>query len=682
MQTLIDAYVETKYVNPLVGRWFSSYLSTHENALTDRRYYLIDRVDPYVYVEPEDANITLFQGDSLQINVQSVSTDAEGRIVSNSPSVLRYVTHKMSGAEGETDCIEFTHDNLLHLHCLAPGSARMDLFYDDPKPFAHVNITAKEHNYAKSIVITINQNNKLIVGECYPINIQTVPYNAEDREEIALALDRSDVAELQGNKIFIKKVGGFTITAKGQEAQASRNYNVPRAVTKIEVHHWPKNDKIAMGSQFTVQGDVFPSNATDKRIKCEIYGDTGALFVQGEKNSNDITFRAISSGSVTVRFYSVSDPDVFCEKTIVVYDNSTQPWLAVKAGFWLMAIAAMFMLFRTSLVWVFMALSLLAFGIACFRRETLAKIMIVLAIAASCVLGYLRINVFYDKDLLLSMEKMPENVLEELCDQSYNTVSNDSYAYSDSLLSFDQSEYYPTHVQYLGYYFGYENNLIVDNNHLYLVYRVETTNPNDFSTITLFIRASYEKLKLTGIGTVEYTFSKHFVETYTDYDALYRDTKYIDESTVSDWEIYRELGLDQYVYSASQISSDTLYDIAGILIEQLEAQKGQPGIGVSYSDIVFHDGVLIVGKTPYANVYAKIQNRLYLYLSQDEYRNNELFRTYYYTYCFDNIKVDEDGNAIIELDPKMEHTVVLDLNKELQNLEKALSSTYVMIHIP
>ena len=133
--------------------------------------------------------------------------------------------------------------------------------------------------------------------------------------------------------------------------------------------------------------------------------------------------------------------------------------------------------------------------------------------------------------------------------------------------------------------------------------------------------------------------------------------------------------------SASQISSDYINDIADTLITQMTTKQASSDGSISYSDVFLYDSVLIVGKTPYSNVHAHLQNQLYIYLAQNEYKDGKLFRTYYYSYCFNNVKIDENGDAVIEITSKTEHTVILDIDEEIANIKEKLASAYVMVDV-
>ena len=203
VQELVTAYIETKYINPLIGEVYSRFESLCLSS--DRGHFLITRVEPYYFIEENDAKISLFKDENVKINIQSISTDSNGNIVFNSPEDIKRISYIISpGDDMEQQCVAFLKQEPFTIKGMACGSTKICFYYDDPQPFACVSICVAKHTYANDFVIELQNSDKLLVGEIYLLRVTSAPKSAEDLGSVQVSIDNTDVAELIGNNVIIK----------------------------------------------------------------------------------------------------------------------------------------------------------------------------------------------------------------------------------------------------------------------------------------------------------------------------------------------------------------------------------------------------------------------------------------------------------------------------------------------
>ena len=127
--------------------------------------------------------------------------------------------------------------------------------------------------------------------------------------------------------------------------------------------------------------------------------------------------------------------------------------------------------------------------LGCFNREEYAKCTFTLILVVLGVIGYLRINVFYDKDYVTSVSQISNEAFETLLENSKDTVWDKPYKYSEDLIATnDEYQYYRViDSEYLGYYFSYEDGLFKPKNDLQFIFKIEAVDSKDHSSTTLYL---------------------------------------------------------------------------------------------------------------------------------------------------------------------------------------------------
>lgn len=675
IQELIYAYIETKYVNPLIGKLFSSVCKSSSILKTQPQYNLIDRVSPYFYITSNEEYLTCFVGETNFIKLHSYSTDYNGEFVFDSPETFETITTALIN-NSTNPTIELSIFEPFKVLGLAEGSSDVLIYYDDSQPLARVNVLTKNHILINSLFIELESDHKLLLGNDYAVKFSIYPENAEDINSIEFTIDNTEVAEIVDSKIHIKQYGSFTIRAKSTNAQTEETFEVYKPVEKIVIRQWPEKNIVKGKKQITVNAEVFPKDATNHTVHYKINSKNPELKVSTHYDLENIFKISGNNTSGTITFYTPSNPSVSIEKKITFKNIKYKSRFFASLGSVLLFVSAIFLLFRSTLVWTALALALVSCLFACFRPEINAKKTLLIITILSLLIGYLRINVFYDIDLIRTSSKITQTHLNELKSEVDNKIYDEKYEYSPQIISSNRTEYSTQKVTYLGYCFELDNNLIFpDKNYLYLIYRVKGVSPSG-AEMTFYSCATVDEIKLAKNNDLRY--NKIAIEGYKSLSGVLQEKDNWTETTLKDKVLYKEYNLNKYALKTKNFSKDLICDVANSLASKLKKSSNSD---IKYSKAEFYEAIISIADTPHSKIYSNTKNEVYIYLSQDEYVDGKYNRTHYYKFTAENVELNNDNMAKLDLDVFSKPEIVTDLEESLENAKSNYYKKYKIINI-
>lgn len=109
---------------------------------------------------------------------------------------------------------------------------------------------------------------------------------------------------------------------------------------------------------------------------------------------------------------------------------------------------------------------------------------------------------------------------------------------------------------------------------------------------------------------------------------------------------YTVSGLESYVTETSQISIDTINELANKFLEQTKSEQTDNFI-FTYKNFKYYGSYLFVKKE---NPYNKNNNQLQIFVSYDKYQDGSLSDTIYLPLIFSNITCNTEGEVSINYD--------------------------------
>ncbi len=325
---LVQAYLETKHINPLVGELFqqvSRIISVEQHP----KSALLNRTEPFYYsTRPSDQPIKMYDDRAYPLPVRYITIDENGHVIIGYPLSSQIVRrYRLPNGTYLND----TAENAMEITGLKPGEYDLCVCFEDSAPFVEFHIVVEEAIYVRNIDICIPNDDKnvLQVGKTYNVNLTIEPQDALDSNRVTLVCDNPEVAELDGDKIQIKKEGAFTLLAKAtksySEAKATYKAHV-YGVEEIWVEDWPL-DTLPPGRVVNPTVKISPRQANKSGFSYSIIQGKNKIEDYPEMRSGaSIYLKTRKPGTVRVRFTSRDNPEVYCDRTLKIKKDEYEPW--------------------------------------------------------------------------------------------------------------------------------------------------------------------------------------------------------------------------------------------------------------------------------------------------------------------------------------------------------------------
>ena len=511
VQELVCAYLETRYINPWVGKLFAAYQNQFDIS-RDPAAFLLDRIEPYFYMDAASARVQLFQGEAFTLGIHALSVDSSGSIQADAVQDLSRLTWTKTEepADGSADAIiTVAAEDIRNITAGRTGTCRISVYFEDALPLFSSLITVAAHVYIRKVQSEILQNGESVsrwkIGRHYDITTAFEPTHAEDADQIRYTSSNPDVAQIVGDQVVILTEGEFTLRTYTKQATHEVSYSVSgAAVKRIGVRYWLGKNELAVGKWFKTDIQIEPQTANWSGFSYELIKGKKCVEVQTDGRST-IRFDAKKTGACRIKLYSLDDPQISCIQQLKVIPPPRVERVVANFGVVLLIVSLLALFINPQVCIGTFVGALLLFAIGCLRREKGAKKMLITGLVIfSLLLGglaYLRISE--------PASKFPQAKLEVMVDESEATVLEFEFtekAYLSNLIRWTCAD-----AKYLGYVFCEE----ADGTEceLYLLYDAKMTHPDATSPKHCCLAVRYK-----GVSILK---SNHVIYSKNDTASLY-----------------------------------------------------------------------------------------------------------------------------------------------------------------
>lgn len=658
---LVCGYLETKYINPFIGSLVAKY-GDRFSITSAPGAFLIDRIEPYYYLEPGREKVRLFRGDKATLGIHSVSLSANGEVSPDSPTDIARLTYSL---DERLDDISLTDrgliinpDDLRGIYAVHAGSYRIGYFFEDNTELFSVAITAVEHQYVNNISFDLLDGDSAIerwrIGKRYRIKFSFFPQGAEDAEEITFASSNPSVARVEGNEVLILNEGVFQLVAATKRVSFKRTFSVENAIVKaISVSGWP-TAMVEYGASFHVKVSVAPAAANYSGFQYEVTSGNGNVVVERDGRAG-LNITAAKAGECTIKFSSVDNPDVACFQTISISPEPYKKMFLVIVGFIILFLGASPGDLLSAVIATAFAALVCYFGVR--RRERFAKIalVILLLIGLEHILGLIGEEISKDNaqpaTTQMSISQLEKEAKSLVSESTYTDHTGNSWTLTDT--------------EYLGYMVCASNS----DYYAFFIHEVTVSSPKESAPREMFSVVSYEgnfnkyaSFRANGTSSGEVVWSESFSDWMDDY--AYNDD--VREMSFSDEELHNLIGWDKYLSSVN-------WD--GLVSQFMDAEKKkheEDGY-FTYSEIEL-DGIYFAQKKG----GSQSSNKLYILISYDRYMPDGALNFHMCAALgFADIVVDSEGNILLAYEDGKRESEYHTAEEFIKNLEEKYLVTKV-----
>lgn len=641
VQDLVCAYLESRYINPWVGKLFGAYQNQFDVS-RDPAAFLLDRIEPYFYMDAASARVQLFQGEACSLGIHSLSMDGSGRIRQDAAEDLSRLTWlKIEEAEDGSaggEILTAAPEDLRQIRANGTGTSRIRFYFEDTIPLFSTLITVVPHVYIRSIQSQLLCEGQPVsrwkIGRHYDIATAFEPANAEDTDQITYTSSRPDIAQVVGNQVVILAEGEFTLTTAAKQAAHEVSYSIAgAAVKRIGVKYWLSKNQLVAGHPFRTDICIEPETANWSGFSYEIIKGRRCAELQIDKQGR-VCIEAKKAGDCLIKFFSLDDPRVHCIQRLVVTPAPKIERVVANFGVVLLIIGliALFLSFKVSIAPFIGAL--LLFAIGCLRREKGAKGMLISCLILLSLLlggfGYLRVTE--------PESKFPQAELGAMIDESETTVLGSEYTERD-LLS-NPIRWACTDAEYLGYVFCETSDGAECG--LYLIFDAKMANPDADAPKHLCAMVRYEGKSFLQSNHVTYSQNEsiYYCESISDIRSAVRRRGDVVDTNIDFSALYERFDWQRYINLPEEVDPASLASLVDMCIEEAELQE---------SGITLEAAYLSASK----DLLSAEQSKLYIYLRKDVPNSeNGMVTSYYYPFEFENLSLvtDSSGQLVLDLD--------------------------------
>lgn len=372
VQSMVNAYVESTFINPIINSMFVK-LSVDQK----RECILVNRVEPFYFVAQ---NFKVELNSETMIKIRSIPE--------NSP--MPHIICKKNNNN-----IEVIGNKII---AKSVGTSELRLYTDSPLPFAKKEVIVYHNVFAEKIEININgADNNLCEGNVYDVSLDVYPPDADDLAFVTIGTSDNNIAEIKDNKLIVKAPGSFSIIAKAKKTSSEKQYNSLAKIEGINVIGIPK--QAYLGDSFNVTVAIHPEEVFKSGYKW-ITSDKTVAVVGVDHKGNEMV-KTVGVGDATLKCVSVDDPDIFYKTEIKVESSFDKPKdktfiLYAALGATLLTIISAF--FGANSIWVYVwgiigvAASVLSIS---FEKNTKQKSTFCLVAIGASMIIHIVISILY-----------------------------------------------------------------------------------------------------------------------------------------------------------------------------------------------------------------------------------------------------------------------------------------------
>lgn len=645
VHAMVCGYLETRYINPLIGELFRKH-RVRFNAYREPAAFLLDRIDPYYFIDKNSESIKLFLEDHSSIGLHSVSMGANETVQFDSLSDLsrvRWIREDVRRpANGKESILSVNIADPRQIAAAQLGVCRLRWEFDYTAEQLTVEVTVVPHIYIQSIESQLLHRGQPItrwkLGETYDIFTRFEPKHAEDAHIYEYESSNPSVARVVDKQVQVLQEGTFALITKAKQASHTMHVSVSGATVKsISVENWPEDGQISAGQQHEVSVPVSPSSANWNGFTCEVVRGSKCASIVKRGNSHAV-ITAKRPGNCVIRFVSKDNPEVFCEETLVVVPDPPKPRCYAYAALFASSLGALLLLLTKNVFagLPFGCIATFLFVVACLRREKSAKtLLVIVTIAYIAVSAGVVIYRRADNSGALA-HKVTQESIAELRAAADSLVRASVYV-EDPYWS--KTKWHPVTAEYLGYV------LCEDwgKHSLFLLYDVVLTNPDAAEQKNIRALIEYQgKCKYDGAFDNYNTKDGGIIweDTFQDWLDSYTDNDTVCAMSFSLEEANQIFGWDSFVLSEVDITQTELK----VIVNKCAESGGLGSNEVSVAAVHLFVSNSITDST---------RNKLYVHL-QKEIVNDATGESvsYYFPFCIENLKVeiDENGRSNVVLD--------------------------------
>lgn len=645
---LVRAYIETKYINPLVGELFAQLRDVDNRS----KHILINCTEPHYYSTlPLGHPLKLYDDSSRELPISFTTINPDGMVISGLPDTTR-LTRRYKLPDGTF--VDDEAADLSKISNLSPGEYDLCVYFEDSAPFAEFHIVVEKAIYVSCITIDVDINNDdpLVVGQAYKYSLTIEPECTKDGKDVVLCCSNTDVAEIVGDEIIIKSDGVFSLIAEATKTKARVDF-VARTYTveMIQVSDWPRH-VVRGGTWFRAFVDIQPYQANKGGFSFEVV--KGGRTVEAHKeapNSNFICVDAKRRGAAIFRFTSNDDPNVSCEKKLKIKAGSRplRKSIFAKTALGLTVLTAILLLFRaTTLFWASIGLTVAALVISCIRNEESAWAGVALEAVFLVAAILLHTYVFYPIEKVETAADIPAAVLSEIkADAHARVLDKDYQCFIDWSTT---SKHKASKTTCLGYYFLRGEKRRAEDNIVYLLYEVEATSISSLTDAVIYAAVPYQNFEAKRDDT--YTYETEDILDFETFEELETEIlteqleKYAVETYISDEVYYGQLNMPRYVFEEKEIPQQTVDAIVERYSNEITSGEKDSNTTSIFTDPKFYGTTWTFADSP----FAEKRNTLIIYLYREQYRDGVLTDIYYYPVVFANVTQTTDGAVVLNVE--------------------------------
>ena len=511
VRDVVQAYVETKYINPILGRIYDDNKALFESLDVLRSvapdsvpWPLLDKIEPFYYIYPEDSALRVISGDKAIFKPHSVSINSSYAVVLDDPKDIARLTTFFNNKAVRlipSDCASFeidTDESIIGKNTLA-------LYFEDSKPFGEISLDVIKLIKISNVSFSL-ETVRWEYDKVYPFKATVTPANADDINDLVIISSNPSVAVVEGDNVRILGEGSFYFIAKTKEITCqSEPYNIEIPVIKnIWVSHWPVGIKLDPGSSFDTNVFIADERVNFNGFAWQIINNLNVVYIE-RSGENSVIVTALEGGTATVRFYSNDNPSVYCDLDISVKKAKQphKPWLFLIFAYLLIIPTIIFSAIESPLVWLSIFASLLFCVLGCIRREIIAKISLIILIVFNSFWGYVTIDSLVNTTNSALSNELLEQIYSNKSDNMKSSVTSPEQISNDELIelrafyidkilrdfpdNLTDEKTYSTPV-YHGTVFSVQNDAIFKSrNWMWLVYSQETYIHGQYVETTYYV---------------------------------------------------------------------------------------------------------------------------------------------------------------------------------------------------
>lgn len=680
---IIQAYIESQYINPIVTDIIEKYQLLDVN----RVFLALNCTDTTFYFDGTKTNLTAFTNDNIITGIHSLFIDDNcnlfrDRELDLKKLFIRTETTQNTDGFNSTNYLKVYSEKGLLLKGLRETELETSFFFETNEPIAKLFLSIKDHCYATDIKVNIDHG-RWRVGKSYRVNVEVFPSDAEDKLDIALSSSNTEVAEVYGNEVYIKGDGSFDLIATGKEKTVAKRFDIDTyKINSISTRYWPDQNIITSNDAFSTAVLINDVPVSPGEFRFEVL--SADKIVEVKKGNKGITVFCRKKGKAQIKIISVEDETKYCIKNLIVKKDpkAKNDWFFLIGGMGLLIASAILMFMRSSLTFPGLVLSLAMFVVAAIRKEKLSLIILPVAVVLLSVIGVFRCGVYYDVSVALKLSELSDSMIQEMSDNTKLLVNEAPFeSYYDDV--WETNTYLPYSTEYIGVYFDSKDRLVLkDKNEVYFIYKVEASCPNDNSSIVRYAYAKYKNVEITAKGEVIYETDHCSLEYFDSFDSLKKEIGKDIETNIDNDVAFSLLGYNKYIYSAEQISVSELQEEINLLIGDADISSTESASGVTYGNVDLYKVILLAPEDKTEAVYWEHQNKVLVVLAQDMFENGQKIGSYYHIVEYTDIAFNEEGNLDFHSKkPKTAYTTDLEeyLSEYIEN--DIFNSKYKILYI-